>query len=153
MRYDYIDPLVRTAQEVLNCTLNQRISAGNLAVLEGEGIYGDVVVVVRIAGDAEGDLLLTMDDATALRVCAALLHAEFDALTPEAMDALGELGNMIAGNAVSALNDLGFDFSIRPPEVRVRACVASDLGGREGLRIPLLSACGQVDASFFLGAE
>ncbi len=153
MRFDYINPLVTTTQEVLDCTLHQTVSRGEVVVLQGDSIYGDVVVSVRITGDSEGDLLLSMDDLTALRICSTLTGDRIDTLTPENLDALVELGNMIAGNAVSALNDLGFDFSILPPEVSVRTHAASSLFKREALRIPLMSDCGEVDVNVFLGAE
>ncbi len=153
MRQDYVDPLVTTTQEVLDYILCQTIERGEVAMLQGERVGGDVIVAVKISGDPEGDLLLTMDNATALRICSLMAGASCDALTPENLDALVELGNMIAGNAVGVLNDLGFDLSIHPPEVLVRSPLSPSYHGREALRIPLLSRCGEVAVNVFLGAE
>ncbi len=154
MRYDYIDPFVNTAVRVLRAAMGPETRrSGEVSMAPANQIRGEVTVAIGITGDSDGDMVLCMTDGTARAISARLLAAPVPSLTPAALDALGELGNMIAGNAVSVLNDLGFDFSIHPPEVRVLTRVASDLGNREGIRIPLLTACGEVNVNVFLGAE
>ncbi len=153
MRYDYIDPLVTTTIRVLDNTIRGTFRRGDVTVLQGERMKGDVAVLVRISGDAEGDIILSMDTATALRICSSLFREEFQALTPRSMDALLELANMISGNAISALNDQGFDFTVSPPVVITKEGGAGDLSGVESLQIPLFSDCGDMTMNVVLGAD
>jgi CheY-specific phosphatase CheX len=56
---------------------------------------GKVVRVDPVTGDAEGDIILSMDTATALRICASLVREDFAIMTPPSVDALMEIANMI----------------------------------------------------------
>jgi CheY-specific phosphatase CheX len=125
---------------------------GEVTPLRGDEIRAEVSVAVRITGDSEGDVIISMDTGTALGICSILLGLKIDSLTPGALDALAELGNMIAGNAVTELNDLGFDFIMNIPFVTAgsgnRAC-----GNREAVQIPLVSDCGEMNINILFGAD
>ncbi len=153
MRYDYIDPFVSTTLQVLRRMIPGDISRGEVTVLRGDRIWGEVMVVIRVTGESEGDVIIGMNTATALGISSVLTRATFDALTQNALDPIAELCNMIAGNAVSALNDLGFDFSVNPPNVTVRAGAASEYKDREALQIPLILECGEMTMNVLLGTD
>ncbi len=153
MRYDYIDPLVTTTIRVLDSTIRGNVRRGDVTVLQGDRAKGDVAVQVRISGDAEGDIILSMETATALRICSLLFREDFQTMTPRSMDALMELTNMISGNAVSALNDEGFDFTVSPPVLITRDGAAGHLRDVESLQIPLFSDCGDMTMNVVLGAD
>ncbi len=153
MRYEYIDPFVTTTIRVLDTTIPGNIRRGDVTVLQGDRMKGDVAVAVRIAGDAEGDIILSMETATALKICTALFGEVFAALTPRSEDALMELANMITGNAVSALNDQGFDFTVSPPSVHRKDPAAGSGPHVESLQIPLFSDCGEMTMNVVLRTE
>lgn len=153
MRFDYVDPFVSTAMRVLAGALRTPVQRGDVSLTPDGRISGDVAIVVRILGDPEGNIILTMNTETALGACSALIGAECGSLTPLGMDALSELANMITGNAVSALNDLGFDFTVLPPLVIDNASTDGNMARIEALRIPLQTLCGEVIVNVALGAE
>jgi chemotaxis protein CheX len=153
VRYEYIDPFVTTTLRVLDCAIPGSIRRGDVTMLQGDRMKGDVAVLVRITGDAEGDIILSMDTATALRICTALFREDFAAMTPKSVDALMELVNMITGNAVSALNDQGFDFTVSPPTVLTREKIRERLPDVESLQIPLFSECGEMVMNVALGSD
>ncbi len=153
MKYEYIDPFVTMTMRVLDGAIRGAVRRGDIAVLRGERIKGDLAIQTRIAGDAEGDAILSMDTATALGVCALLTGEDITTMTPRSMDALMELANVITGNAVSALNDHGFDFTVSPPEMIARDGDMKQLPDVVSLQIPLLSECGDMTMSVFLGTE
>jgi CheY-specific phosphatase CheX len=153
MRYDYIDPFVGSTLRVLDQVIPGPARRGDIAMLRRDQIRGEVTVAITITGDSEGDVIISMDTQTALRVCSILTGSPAGGLTPEARDSLAELGNMIAGNAVSALNDLGFDFTVTPPEVAVNADTAALRGDREAMQIPLAAEWGQMTMNVLLGAD
>lgn len=153
MRYEYIDPFVTTTIRVLDSTIPGNIRKGDITVLQGDRMKGDVAVLVRITGDAEGDIILSMETATALRICASLFREDFATMTPRSVDALMEIANMITGNAVSALNDQGFDFAVSPPIVITRDDGREHLPDVESLQIPLFSECGEMVMNVVLGSD
>jgi chemotaxis protein CheX len=153
MRYDYIDPVVSTTLRVLGTAIPGTARRGEVTMLRGDQVRGEVSVVIGMTGDAEGDVVISMNTETALNVCSFLLGSKTDALDPNALDALGELGNMIAGNAVSALNDLGFDFSMKVPGVSADGGKRAGAPDQEALQIPLASPCGEMNMNLILGSE
>ena len=152
MRYEYIDPFVTTTIRVLDSAIRGNVRRGDVAVLQGSRVKGEVAVLVKITGDAQGDIILSMETATALRICSLLLREDFPAMTARSIDALMELANMITGNAVSALNDQGFDFAVSPPEVMTRDG-AGELPGVESMQVPLFSECGELTMNVVLGTD
>jgi chemotaxis protein CheX len=153
MRYDYVDPFVSTTVRVLADALHADVRQGEVSMAPGGGAAGDVAIVVRIRGEAEGDFVLAMDRGTALGACSALMGEECGSLAGPGMDALSELANMIAGNAISALNDRGFDFTVLPPLVVTDVSAYGRKPCAEALRIPLKTAWGAVTVNVTLGAE
>ena len=152
MRYDYIDPFVATTLRVLGSTIRGTVRQGDVTVLQGDRMKGDVAVMVRVTGDAEGDVILSMETATALKICSALFGKDFESMSPQSEDALMELANMITGNAVSALNDQGFDFAVSPPAVITREGTAGSAASVESMQIPLFSDCGEMTMNVVLSA-
>lgn len=153
MRYAYIDPFVTTTMRVLDAVIVGPVRQGDVAVLDGERIKGDVAVLVKVRGEAEGDIIFSTTTGTALEICRKLFGEATQAMTPQSTDALGELVNMIAGNAVSALNDLGFDFTISPPEIITRDTCLESGPGTEFLEIPLFWTCGEMTMNVLLGTD
>ncbi len=152
MRYDYIDPFVATTLRVLDRTIRGTVRRGNVTVLEGERLKGDVGVRVRVTGDAEGDVILSMETATALRICSRLFGEHYATMTPGSEDALMEFANMITGNAISVLNDQGFDFTVSPPSVIRRGSASGQTLSGESMQIPLFSYCGEMTMNVALSA-
>lgn len=153
MRYEYIDPFVNSALRVLRTAVPGTARRGEITMLRADQIGEGVNVVIGITGESEGDIIISMEVGTALAISSRLLGSQTAALTDDALDVLGELGNMIAGNAVSALNDQGFDFNVMSPVVSVGGGKPSWCGDRETLQIPLSSGCGEMNMHVMLGVD
>lgn len=143
MRYEYIEPFVNSTMRVLGDVVRSGVTRGEVTLIEGGKPAGDLAIAVPLFGDSEGNVVLHMNTATAVSLCARLTGAGGDCITALGLDSLAELANMIAGNAVSALNDQGFDFSLRPPRALVGGHPDGE-GGLETFRIPLSTDCGDV---------
>jgi chemotaxis protein CheX len=153
MRYEYIEPFIGSTLRILERTVPGTTRHGELVMVRGDEVRDDVRVVISITGDSQGDVILSMEEATALAVCAGLLGSRTEGLTPRALDALAELGNMIAGNGVSSLNDLGFDLTVMPPFVAVHGGSTAGDREREAMRIPFDSPCGPMSIHLILGHD
>jgi len=113
----------------------------------------DVAISVRLVGDSGGMVLLRMHTATAVKICARLHKTDFSSLTPLAADTLLELANMIAGHVACILNNQGFDFTLSIPHLGIRENSGNNSRKLEGLRIPLITDCGDVTIQVALKAH
>jgi len=70
-----------------------------------------------VSGDIEGRVIFDIETPTAARVASALAGMEVAESDEMVRETVCELANLVIGNAVTSLNDQGFRFKIRPPEV------------------------------------
>lgn len=79
---------------------------------------GEVAGIIgMVAGDAKGTLLICFTSKSAFKIIENMLGEVHTNLTPEVMDAVGELTNMIYGSAKTTLNKMGYEFEMALPTV------------------------------------
>ena len=120
MRVEYINPFVESAMTVLREMAGIEFTRGDLALRTYPLLTKGMVIVIGVAGQIEGRVLYDMDMETALKISGLMMGGETVTEYDEMVaSALAELGNIISGNAISQLNDLGFEFDITPPTLFV----------------------------------
>jgi chemotaxis protein CheX len=144
MRLDYIDPFVESTTYVLSEIAHLEIRGGTPLLKQSPMPTKDNVAIIGIAGDVEGRIIFEMDDKTALAFAGIMNNTRFEQLTPLAIDSLSELANMMIGNAVSRLNDMGFNFAITPPTFIKGKELFSSTPQVEALVVPLDTGYGEV---------
>jgi chemotaxis protein CheX len=144
MRYEFIEPFVSTTVRVLDSVIHSDIAKGGVSLVSNEEITGDIAIVITLRNSSEGNIILNMDTATALNLCSVMNGAGFDSLTPLGMDSIAELANMIAGNAASALNDMGFKFDVSTPVVVTKDRIRGERPFGEMFQIPLFTEFGEI---------
>lgn len=115
MRVEYINPFVDSAFHILASTVSEHIEKGELRLGTLKNSMKGVVIIVGLAGQVSGRVILDMDTETALKIASAMneeILEEFDELVSAT---LTELGNMITGSAITKLHDMGFQFDLTPP--------------------------------------
>jgi chemotaxis protein CheX len=143
MRFEYVEPFVACTMRVLGDVLQAPVARGEVSLVGSSGAGGDLAIAVPLFGDSEGNVELRMNTETAVNLSGRLNKTAETTLTPLGLDSLAELANMIAGNAVSALNDQGFDFILSSPHV-LRESPGDAGTGLEAFCIPLATPCGDV---------
>ena len=144
MRYEYIEPLLISTMKVLDNVMQSEIRMGDVSLIRPEEINSDIAVIIKLEGDSTGGIIVNMGRETALNICNVMTGEKFKTLTPLALDAISELTNMIAGNATSAINDLGFDFKILPPSSLTKEEMITGAPWLEIFQVPLLTRCGEI---------
>jgi chemotaxis protein CheX len=144
MRYEYIEPLLISTMKVLDNVMQSEIRMGDVLLIRPEEINSDIAVIIKLEGDSTGGIIVNMGRETALNICNVMTGEKFKTLTPLALDAISELTNMIAGNATSAINDLGFDFKILPPSSLTKEEMITGAPWLEIFQVPLLTRCGEI---------
>lgn len=118
MKMQLIQPFISAADSVLAHALDGPTRIGDLTMEEDGYRQKGVAAVITISGEIEGRVILDMDSAAAVRVASALAGSEVDASEQVVRETVCELANMVIGNAVTLLNDRGYQFKVHPPEIR-----------------------------------
>lgn len=148
MKLDYIGPFVSSTMTVLKNVFQSDIEQGDLSLLRGHELAGHVSVVIGLHDHSGESVILNMDTATALNICAAMNGVACESTDPLVADTLGELANMIAGNAVGALCDQGFVFSVQPPVTVGRGELSLITDGLELFQVVVTSKHGSITINF-----
>jgi chemotaxis protein CheX len=116
MRVEYINPFVEATFNVLKEVTGADVKRGDLYLKNASMKIMGVAALVGLAGDVEGRVLFDMTRDTALKVVSIMNGGEeFKTLDDMAKATITELANMITGQAVTKLHDLGFKFDLTPP--------------------------------------
>jgi chemotaxis protein CheX len=92
--------------------LQTDIIVGEPMVKDGENRTTDVSAIIAFTGEIQGHLALCYPLRTALKVASAFADCEITQHHPDFADALGELANMVAGNAKARLPGLHVNISL-----------------------------------------
>ena len=115
MREEYVNPFLAPAKLVWEKELNCDLDLEEFAAVSDEFTTDDVTVVIRVKGLVEGNVLYGFDIETAKAIAGTMMGEDIDELDEIALSALGELANMISGNAATELAAAGFFCQISPP--------------------------------------
>jgi chemotaxis protein CheX len=148
MKLQFIEPFVSSAMSVLKTVLRSDIGQGDVTLVGGHELAGEVSAVIGIRDSPGESIILNMDSRTALNICAAMNGSGCESLDSLGRDAIGELANMIAGNAVSALNEQGFDFIVQPPVTVTQVDLPRITEGLELFQVPVSSEHGHITVNF-----
>lgn len=149
MRVEYINPFVESAYNVLSEVLGVEIKRGDLFLKSTSMPVLGVAAVVGLAGDVEGRVLFDMTKETAINIASAMLEG-MDMEGPVELDDMGkatitELANMITGQAVTKLHNLGFQFDLTPPAIFTGENMEVSDTGVEALIVPMELPQGKIE--------
>jgi chemotaxis protein CheX len=91
-------------------------SSGFLADDRG-GDTDDITAIIGVSGKLEGNVLYGFSDEVSTEVVKRMIGEDMDAHDPMALSALGEIANVITGNAATELAANGFTCDISPPVI------------------------------------
>ena len=117
MRMDLIQPFIGSLDTVLAEMMQAPPKIADVEMEEEGYRKRGLAAVVTFKGQIEGRIVLDMDPQAAVRVAAYLTGSEVDPAEPLVPETVCELANMVIGNAVTQLNDRGFQFKVLPPAV------------------------------------
>jgi chemotaxis protein CheX len=115
-----IAQFVEATTSVLSTMAMTEAKAGAPFVKQHAGAQGDITGVIGFSnpkGKSRGTMSLTFTTATALGIVSAMIYEEQLELNDVVTDAVGELTNMISGQARKGLVGLGMVFEGAIPSV------------------------------------
>lgn len=95
----FITPFISSIQNVFSTMMQLPVTIGEPRIKEGPQTTYDVSGIIGMSGDVTGSIVLSFPKATAQRLVALFTGTQLEADSPDFPDAVGELTNMISGNA------------------------------------------------------
>ena len=154
MRVEYINPFVETSYQILKEVLGgATVTRGDLYLKSTAMPVMGVAAFVGLAGDVEGRVLFDMSMETALNVASAMNFEKLETFDDMVKSTISELANMITGQAVTKLHELGFKFDLTPPalfygeNMGIATLGGGATGNVEALIVPLITDCGKIEVN------
>jgi len=117
MDVQLINPFINATLNVLSTMAFVNPSAGKPYLKKDNIAQGDVTGVIGITGEANGTISVTFDRGSILQVVSNMFGEEIAEINNEVADAVGELTNMISGQARRELETQGKLFQAAIPSV------------------------------------
>ena len=117
MKAEYINPFVVASFSVLETVLSNKPVKGELAMQPATFTSQQCNVVCGVTGQVQGQVIYGMSLAVADKIASTMLGEPIKVFDQLAASAIGELGNMISGNAMLHLSEAGWVCDITPPTI------------------------------------
>ncbi len=112
-----INPFLEAAIHVLKLMAQTEAKPGRPFLRKEDNALGDVSAIIGITGAAQGSMALTFTEPCIKAVVSNLLGSSIEELDDEVKDAVGELTNMICGDARRRLAESGITLQAGIPTI------------------------------------
>lgn len=117
LKAELVNPFLWATVHVLKTMVHLDPAVGKPYIKKESATKGDISGIVGIIGDAEGSLCLSFSKECILYIVSKLFGEEQREINDEVKDAVGELTNMISGDARRRLEEIGYHFQGAVPSV------------------------------------
>ena len=111
----YVNPFIGAVRNLFQTKLETDIVFSKPSLKEAHEPSPDISAIIGFTGGATGSVSLCFPQRTALRIAGKFAGAEIPADSPDLAGALGELANIVVGQAKTSSE--GLNFSISLPKV------------------------------------
>ncbi len=117
LNVDYINPFIEATVNTFS-TMCNTTPVRDKVFLKGEGeeVYG-VSGIIGLGGEALGAVVLNFPESVAISAVSKFVGEEYTSITSSVVDGVGELTNIIAGDAKNRLIQKGYKFEIGLPKM------------------------------------
>lgn len=112
-----VRPFLDAVQNVISTMAMMEVSSGKPFMKTDSVAHGDVTGVISMSGDRNGTISVTFTGECALAVVGNMLGEKLTELNNDIRDAVGELTNMISGQARRGLQQEGLTMEAGIPTV------------------------------------
>lgn len=117
MDVKFINPFINATVTVLETMAFVKPVPGRPFLKQDNIAYGDITGIIGITGEKNGTIAVTFDKKSILRIVSNMFQEEMKSVDSEIADAVGELTNMISGQARRELEFIGKVFKAAIPSV------------------------------------
>ncbi len=135
MDVSYINPFIIETQHCFSTMMHIEVHPGEPFLKRVPYPTCDISGVIGLSGDAQGSVALSFPHTVAMNLVRTMLDSPDDLSEAELIDGIGEIANIIAGNAKKHLT--GFRLSISLPNVIIgKKHVLAGISGAPTIVVP-----------------
>lgn len=151
MNVAYINPFIEATRNVFHSMMQTDARPGKPALLENtaDGMEFDISGIMGLSGETLGAVVISFPKMSALRTVSKLTGSEVKIFDQMVVDAIGEIINIIAGNAKKDLSQFKLTISL-PSVVTGRGHRLNWPSGVPVITIPFTSELGDFSLSVSL---
>lgn len=150
MKAEYVNSFYKATQDVFRLMLDTNVEKGDLRVTEGMICSNEANVILGVTGDLKGTILFGFTKEMTLEMVRTMSGMEMKEIDNFVSSALGEVANIIGGNAVTNLTDYNYICDIAPPQVIIGQYKSISMANKKALLIPMKTPIGEFDVNVFL---
>jgi chemotaxis protein CheX len=148
---EYINPFLEAASVVFKSILNVDLRRGKLIIKETPIPSLDVAILIGITGGVTGDIVYSMSFPMVYKIAEVLMPGlSEEQMMNEYKDIVGELANMITGNAMNLFASTGKVIDMTTPTVIEGKNFNITMIKQTTLGITLYSPMGQLEMNIAL---
>lgn len=145
MNVEYINPFIKASEDILIQVANSRTETGKLVLQDFSFKGSNVVVIIGIAGDIKGQVVFNLDEVSACNLVSRMMGGiPVVHLDEIAKSAIGELSNMISGNAATIFYSKKITIDITPPIIMSGDNIEIYTTKEKSVCIPLTTEYGDI---------
>ena len=114
---DFINPFLYAVVHVLQTMAHIEARHEQPYLNQERKSMGDVTGIIGITGYSKGTMSITLEKDVILKIVNNMLFEEYSEINDEICDAVGELTNMISGQARARLSEQGKAFDASTPAI------------------------------------
>ncbi|NOX59792.1 MAG: chemotaxis protein CheX [Planctomycetes bacterium] len=107
-----INPFVMSVKRVFETMVHVKMTVGKPYIKPENGNSADVSGIIGFSGDLAGCVVISFSHDVACKAASQFAGIEIDEKHPDFADAIGELANMVAGNAKKEFTDVNIRISL-----------------------------------------
>ena len=112
MKAQYINPFTKASVNLFEEFLDIKVKHEKPFVKKDPHQLEEVSGIIGLAGETSGAVVLSFSRETAIQMVSIFENKKYTALTNEVIDGVGEMVNIIAGNAKQDLTDFRINISL-----------------------------------------
>jgi len=117
MNVAYVNPFIESTLRSLDMMAGIKADKTGLALKEDLITTYDISAIIGLTGETSGSIIISMPEKLACKVASNMLMEEITSLNKSVEDAIGEIGNIVVGDARRALIQDGHSLNISIPTV------------------------------------
>jgi len=145
MNVEYINPFIEASKTVLKQITGIDAKLGKVYLKNSPYKSDSIVVIVGLTGMIRGQAIFAMSKDTGISIASSMMGGiQLVELDEMSKSALGELTNMILGNAATILYNKGIGIEITPPSLLMGENMQVSASKLNTICIPLMLTGGNV---------
>lgn len=116
---NFINPFLHAVMNVLETMANIEAKPGKPYINRERTAVGDITGLLEVSGYSSGFISLTLEKNAIIKIVNNMLFESFTEIDDQISDAVGELTNMITGQARGELGAQGMSFQAGTPTITI----------------------------------